>query len=221
MAKSTNKLTPIKNPLETLGSLGSIDEYGVRELKDEGKKFITGFWEAATGNYNEQPKPERASAKGDLQPGLEIQLGKSKGKIQTAETARAVDMAPAMRYHEQFRSIEANPRARETAEIRQSIEEIKIELQRLVNSSQVLQAEFGAVSFAQTPSTPGKYHVSFFQWVLTVIKQARMKVEDAGAWQAAIKGKKGKKNFWARASEKNEGTSFLLHHDRNVSTQTG
>ena len=93
-----------------------------------------------------------------------------------------------------------------------------MELQKLVASSSMLQVEFSQVSMSQAPKDPGKYHVNFFQWVLTVIRQARMKVEDAGAWQAAIKGKR-KNGFWQRA--KKEGTTFLLHHDRNVATQAG
>src|SRR3989344_5698474 len=66
---------------------------------------------------------------------------------------------------------------------------------------------------------PGKYHVSFFEWVLLLVRQARMKVEDSSAWLGAFKSKKAKKQYWSMF--KKHGTTFGLSNERVVSTQTG
>jgi hypothetical protein len=55
--------------------------------------------------------------------------------------------------------------------------------------------------------------------MLTVIRGARMKVEDSGAWLSTMQGKKGKKNYWAMF--KKHGTSFGMSNERQVATQTG
>lgn len=207
MAKKIGVKLPSINPLETL------HEYGAG-----GQDFAEGIRNQLNLFGTENKSQEKS---GEMREGQEIKLGKSKATLHTSEKTRVVDVAPAVNYHEQFRSLDSRLSAKEAAEIKRAIEDIKQELQRLVASSKVLQVEFGHVSFEQTPVTPGKYHVTFFQWVLTIIRQARMKVEDAGAWQASMKSKKNKKDFWNRAKAKNEGTTFLLHHDRNVSTQAG
>jgi len=210
MAAKTGHKLPVSNPFEALHQYGA-------GVQDFGGDLINQLDFFGTRETTSKPHPKS----GEMRAGQEIKLGKSKDKAQTAEKPKRVDVQAAMQYHEQFRSTESHLSMKETAEVKRAIEEIKQELQRLVASSKVLQTEFGQVAFAQTPTTPGKYHVNFFQWVLTVIRQARMKVEDAGAWQASMKGKKGKKDFWSRAKSSNEGTSFLLHHDRNVATQAG
>lgn len=221
--------SPSINPIETF----NVSEWGGDIVAQEAKNFGKGFLDQIFASS--EPKSTMPQS-GDLQPGQEYYFGKSHatvknrpatdnrfnnniGSVASKESSKNLDIAAGLQYHEQFRSLRADVSIRETAEIKRAIEEIKIELQRLVSSSQVLQMEFGQTSFAQTPTTPGKYHVNFFQWVLSVIKQARMKVEDAGAWKAALKGKKNKQGFWGRA--KKEGTTFLLHHDRNVATQAG
>lgn len=78
----------------------------------------------------------------------------------------------------------------EMREMSQSIQEIKAELNQLLASSKVLQMEFAEMTMEQTPVDAGKYHVNFFDWMLIVIRQARQKVEDSGAWLSAVKGKR-------------------------------
>ena len=99
---------------------------------------------------------------------------------------------------------------------------IIIELKRLAASSQELEIEFKDVVMTQNVVKPGKYHQGFFEWVLIVIRNARVRVEDAGAWLSVMHGKKGKKqqqNYWQMF--KKHGTTFGLSNERVVATQTG
>lgn len=101
----------------------------------------------------------------------------------------------AMDYHSEF-AARPNTEKISRAEVRgmyDNIEQIKMELQRLVQSSKMLQIEFGTAAVEQTPVSIGKYHVTFFEWLLIVVRTAREKVEDSGAWLSTVRGKNGKK----------------------------
>lgn len=107
----------------------------------------------------------------------------------------------------------------ENREMQQNIREIQDELRKLLQSSKVLQMEFAQVAVEQAPVEVGKYHTNFFEWMLIVLRQAREKVEDSGAWLSTVKGKNAKKGYWGMF--KKHGTTFGLSNERSVSTQTG
>ena len=94
-----------------------------------------------------------------------------------------------------------------------------IEIKKLADSSKELQMQFKEVAVEQHAVTPGKYHKSFFSWLLSIIRNARMKVEDSGAWLAAMHSKKKSREYGAMA--KKHGTTFTLNNERNVATQVG
>ena len=88
-----------------------------------------------------------------------------------------------------------------------------------MNTSQELQAQFKDVSLIEVPEDPGKYHLTFLEWILDTIRKARLKVEDSGAWLEAFYTKKAKRGYWNMF--KKHGTTFGLSGERVVSTQTG
>ena len=104
-------------------------------------------------------------------------------------------------------------------EMQRNIEQIKVEISKLVASSQVLKMEFASVNVEQSTANVGQYHLNFLEWMLTVIRSARQKVEDSQSWVGAIKGKGAKKNYWGML--KKHGTTFGLSGERSVATQVG
>jgi len=107
----------------------------------------------------------------------------------------------------------------ETREMHQNIQQIKQELAQLVSSSQELKLHFADVGVDSATPTVGKYQQNFFEWMLVVIRQARQKVEDSGAWLNTVKGKGGKKGYWGMF--KQHGTTFGMSGERAVATQVG
>lgn len=123
-------------------------------------------------------------------------------------------------YHREITHYAERAHHREISEVEQRIQQVVAELQRLVDSSStIIKAEFQDIAVMQTPTEVGKYHINFFDWMLSVIQNARMRVEDSGAWLASLQSKKGKKNYWAMF--KKHGTSFGMSNERQVATQTG
>lgn len=109
--------------------------------------------------------------------------------------------------------------SQESREVETQLQEIMAEIKKLADSSKELQMQFKEIAVEQNAVKPGKYHKTFFAWLFSVIKAARMKVEDSGAWLAAMHSKKKSKDYWTMA--KKGGTTFTLNNERNVATQIG
>jgi hypothetical protein len=140
--------------------------------------------------------------------------------LHAQEAAKKHDIDPGISYKREMLHYREMAGRREYSEIDRKVQEIVIELQRLISSSDtVIRAEFQEIAVEQTPTEVGKYHINFFEWMLTVIRNARMKVEDSGAWLTAMQSKKGKRNYWAMF--KKHGTTFGMSNERSVATQTG
>lgn len=196
-----------KNPLEVLKGVGS----GVLDsaVNDLGKQGVSDLWEQLLGGSSED-KHQNA---GDLEEGQELDLKKH---IKNEKREQA---APAMNYHHEIAETEKRVSRENQQSMHSKIQEILIELKKISETSTEIAMEFKEVTIEQRIEKPGEYHVNFFQWMLSVIKAARARIEDSGAWLNTMKSKKGQKNYWAMF--KKHGTSFGLSNERVVSTQVG
>jgi hypothetical protein len=104
-------------------------------------------------------------------------------------------------------------------EMRRSMDEIRAEIQKLVKTSKVVERTVKDASVDKTPVRPGKYHLSFFEFVLSVVKDATRKLEDTVHFGAIFTSKKKQRQYWSMYKKK--GTTFGLSGERVVSTQTG
>ena len=156
---------------------------------------------------NEQNRQQEVS--GDLVEGQEITLKESP----------ALRIEPGNNYHREIIHGHRKIIQENTQVLSRKIEEIIIELKRLIVASEELQLEFKEVAIEQRVVNPGKYHLSFFEWILSAIRLARMKIEDSSSWLTAFHSKKAKKQYWQMF--KKHGTTFGLSNERVVATQTG
>jgi len=153
----------------------------------------------------------RQNITGDLVEGEELIL---KNSIKPK-----VDIEPGIDYFKEVIHGEKRIVQENTKETSKKVEEIVVELKRLITASEELKVEFRQVAVEQRIVNPGKYHLNFFEWLLSIIRLARMKIEDSGAWLSAFQSKKAKKQYWAMF--KKHGTTFGLSNERVVATQTG
>ena len=196
-----------QNPVEAITNIGA----GIRQsmVDDLFKGGVNDAWEKLLGGSS---KDKNRNA-GDLEEGQELDL-KKHGKSEKREHA-----APAMNYHHEIVETEKRASRENQQSIHSKIQEILVELKKISETSTEIAMEFKEVTVEQRIEKPGEYHVSFFQWMLTVIKAARVRIEDSGAWLKTMKSKKGQKNYWAMF--KKHGTTFGLSNERVVSTQVG
>lgn len=104
-------------------------------------------------------------------------------------------------------------------EVSRKIQEIQFEIKRIITSSKEVEMAVKDVSVQLLPEKPGEYHLNFFEWILKLVSEARMKVEESATWLNLFISKKKQKNYWAMF--KKHGTQFGLSNERAVSMQAG
>ena len=206
------------NPIEALRDITS----GVASAftNDLGKGAASDLWKQLL-------RGETSShSSGELAPGQELDLASMSNYTQPNQTEnmeeddyKTPDIAPGIDYRREILEGDKKVARAEMQEMESQVQQIIVELKRLAQSSSTLEAEFKEVTVEQRITHPGKYHVTFFAWVLTVVRNARMRVEDSGAWLAQFKSKKKQKQYWNMF--KKHGTTFGLSNERVVATQTG
>lgn len=213
-SQSTQKKTFIdQNPIESFKGIGQAVLNST--VKDLGKDAVSDLWAQLLGGEKKLSKDEFA---GDLSEGEEIDF-KAIAKKKSAEKSDFNDIEPAIDYKREILQRETQIVRENTQVLKIKIEEILAELKKITATSSELAVEFKEITVEQRIEKPGDYHLNFFQWMLSVIKSARMKIEDSGAWLSTMKSKKGKRNYWAMFEK--HGTTFGLSNERVVATQVG
>ncbi len=213
------------SPIETAsGAGGEFIANEASRATSEVKKQLDGFHEdffsqlLGLGGETSQQQ----SLSGEMRAGEEISLSAFRieaGVKQVRENLRRPDLLPGIDYRREIVQNSERLTRKESRELDERIKDISEELKRLVDSSSLLSMEFTEVSIQQAPSSAGKYHLHFFEWLLIEIRKIRMKLEDSGAWLSVMKSKKSQRKYGAMA--KKHGTSFTLSGERSTATQTG
>ncbi|MBI2033384.1 MAG: hypothetical protein HYT10_02865 [Candidatus Levybacteria bacterium] len=197
------------NPVEAFREIGSeITKAGKNAAKDS----FSDMWDQLLG----LDTSERSQKSGDLKEGEAIDFSKKKVSEQKEKTP---DFLPAIDYRREVIHAETQLSRKDKQEMQAQIEQILVELKRIVTASAELEVEHKDLVVEQRIEKPGKYHLSFFQWMLTVVRSARMRIEDSAAWLQAFKSKKAKQGYWKQFKDK--GTSFSLNNERSLATQAG
>ena len=125
-----------------------------------------------------------------------------------------------LEYFSEFkRATEGKKTDEASMSIRQQLDAILAELRNLKNSSDELENVFKDVVVDEVPEKPGIYHLTFYEGFLKLVMRMRDKVEDGVVYAKLFRSRKGEKSYSSMA--KKGGTSFTMHHDRAVATQTG
>ena len=210
MRKTKNRVRQYiyKNPIEQILGIGR----GVGQTDtDLGKSAINlNNWDEYLELINNRGKHQES---GDLSEGQELNLKELHGKKK-----EKAHIEPGIDYSRQIVHAEERIATSENQELEAQLREIMAEIKKLTDSSKELQIQFKEIAVERVVK-PGKYHKSFFSWMLSMVRIARMKVEDSGAWLAAMHSKKKSREYGAMS--KKHGTSFSLSNERVVSTQVG
>lgn len=178
------------------------------------------FRKKSSNDYTPTHEAEKFDpTKGEIFNITKLQILETKTQhLKNTEKANSTEhFRPGINYKEQ---LNRNFSHQEIREITSRVDDIMGELRKLISSSKILQVQFAEATINQPPAEVGTYHVNFFEWLLSVIKIARQKVEDSSMWLQTINNKKSKKNgYWGMF--KKHGTTFGLSQERSVSTQTG
>lgn len=215
--KQLSKAFVDQNPVEAIRN--TFDSKVVRSVSktasNEISQDIKAAWEQLFGMT---PKS------GEMREGEEInftqmKLAETKKKEEEARKEKKERVDSGFNYRSEILQAERRITREEGREIHVKIQQIVEELRTLTKTSKVLEVEFAEVVAQEAPVNPGKYHLNFFEWMLSIIRSARERVEESNSWLQAVTSKRGKKDYWGLF--KKHGTSFGLSGERVVSTQTG
>ncbi|HUD09546.1 MAG TPA: DUF5660 family protein [Patescibacteria group bacterium] len=162
-----------------------------------------------TEKVNEKASQAQAMA-GDLQEGQEVSF---------SQNEKSVQIEAAIDYKSEILHFERKTTQIENGQLNQRVEQIMIELKQLSKSIKQLEVETKDIDMNLVPQKLGKYHENFFEFILSNLRSARIKIEDSTSWLNAIGKKANKKGYWGNA--KKHGTSYTLSADRAVSQQVG
>lgn len=90
----------------------------------------------------------------------------------------------------------------------------------LESSEKSLSRELTKVKVDHMPAKTGIYYIRYLEWLLTVVKDLHIKVNEGRAWLAEFSKRKNKKmGYWKMY--KKHGTTFGLSDERKLSTSSG
>ena len=119
-------------------------------------------------------------------------------------------------YSERRQEVKLN---NEMYEIKQILDTLKRQVKMLEKSEKALVSDISKLNIQQLPNKPGVYYVRFFEWLITIVRQLRAKVEEGRTWLQAMTAKKKKVGYWKMY--KKHGTTFGLSNERTLATQSG
>lgn len=216
-----------ENPFEAFQHLGKGVASTVKDNASAAKSDV--FNQLFGGDklfHNTKPQG------GDLTPGQEIDFKKAQDQAakdqEKSLEKQANTIRPAMDYVGEILRAGETPKEKESQETKQQVQNLILELKNLSASAKSLEKQVLEATGSNVVNA-GKYHKTFFQHLLSIIRDAKSKIDSAGTWLSAMKGKqkkgmgmgqkKKKTNYWDMAQQ--HGTKFTLSGERAVSNQTG
>lgn len=202
-----------QNPIEAHRDFGSSSP--ASNFLDQVKPSSSDFFDQLLGLNSYKVEEEEHSAAGDLSEGQEINFAKHGQEEEEVEHVEMGEVA------EEYRQeiLHGERVSRQDQELHAQVNEILAEIHQLIAASKELESEYGHVVVEQAPKKAGKYELAFFDWLLSTIRVARMRVEDSANWLQMFASKKKQKNYWNQF--KKHGTTFALSNERVVATQVG
>jgi hypothetical protein len=171
---------------------------------------ISTAWKQLLLTNTEKVNQKAQQVSGDLQEGEEVIFSKNE---------KSVQIEAAIDYKSEVLHFEQKTTKIESGQLNQRVEQIMLELKQLSKSVRQLEVETKDIDMNLVPQKLGKYHENFFEFILSNLRSARIKIEDSTSWLNAIGKKSNKKGYWGNA--KKHGTTYTLSADRAVSQQVG
>jgi len=221
MTSKTNKKTKYfdKNPIEA-ALRDTVDDVVATVKDDFLEESVTSAWSQLLGGKSKDAGESagKMAMSGDLIEGQEIELIKKQQQIEK-EANRLASIEAGYDYKNEILHFEQKESQEDQAQTSSRVQEILIEIKQLSKSVKELEVEVKDVSMDVVPQKAGKYHESFFDYLLSVLRNAKIRVENSANWLQVLSGKKAKKGYWNLA--KKHGTSYSLSADRVVAQQVG
>ena len=197
----------LERHINTKSVNGSLSDVSSGVFSALWKDLLTGSSKDVSAQIFGAPK----GASHELKPGQEASLKKPEKKKAVTEAH--------MEYFREIKNADISPRKQEDQAMEQKVEQIRIEIKKLMNASKQLEATFKNVQIEQKVVKAGRYHETLLTFILSLVRSAKVKMEEGASWMNVSKNKKQQRQYQSMA--KKHGTSFTLNNERTAATQTG
>lgn len=201
--KSSGK-KPAKNQIRKINALEALKDLGSNTAKtfgDEIKQSQKDILKQLFGSTKTYNKPRHYS--GEISQGDPLSIDDVlSGKKEADDKAQKQLTFEKTLIQEEKMLVEKKGR-----ELRIKLQEIMFELKSISQSLTTLD-EQTKMAIIEAPSSPGNYHIFFFEKILEYLKGFRKKIENANLWMIAANKRSQKRNYWSMY--KKHGGSFLL-----------
>jgi hypothetical protein len=191
------------------------------KITKEAKDAAKNAWDQMLGGSGKSVLEQmlgKSSNENRLIEGQEFILPSKKTHEKTRESKPQIT-EEFVEYKRSVINAERPAEAKTEMEIKRAVEQIQAEIKRLSQTSKLVERTAKDATAEKAPVKPGRYHLSFFEFVLGVLRDATRKLEDTVHFGAVFTSKKQQSKYWN--AYKKHGTQFGLSGERTVSTQTG
>lgn len=183
-------------------------------LKAGGDNSMTDVWKDFFGGFDKKVGEQLqilGTVENELRAGEAVSLKKEEKVTLSTEGH--------MEYFRSVKNADVNPEKNRDVQLDRKVEEIRMEIKSLLAQSKQLETTFKSVAAETRVVNAGRYHETFFTFVLSLLRSANMKLQEGASWLQTAKSKKQQRQYQNMA--KKHGTSFTLNNERNVATQVG
>ena len=170
MASKKNKLPKLPIDVNQIEAIRDSGSSIVKTVNEEIKRDAHLAWEMALGLGKFEAKRG-----GEMQQGEEIILAKKQEELE--EKAKLRDVEGGFNYKAEILYAERRVVQETNREIKLTVREILTELAKIKSLSKEVELQFRSVDTIKVPENPGKYHLNFFEWVLSVVRNARVRIK--------------------------------------------
>lgn len=156
---------------------------------------------------------------------IESLVGLPKKKEHTQIHSKETKKSPSIRqemviFSRQSTESDNHSPAELRTETEETLQVLKEEMEMLEDAQVSLGSEISGIKSVEIPQEKGIYYLRYVQWLITVIRQLRMKIEDAHAWLNEFNSRE-KKRLGYKQKAKKHGTAFTLSGERFAATHAG
>lgn len=200
------KFVPADNPIE--------------QMKDFGGKVVGDVVEVPKAIIDEALgqiglKPQRKPMMGEIN----LASGEHKTNQETKKPNFEAQMRGLNAVQRQEKEVFSAKQKAVEAQVNKLLQELHAEVTKLEQQTAELTSEAKKITVETVPANAGLYHLNFFDWVISTLKDLRKRVNESRLWLNMWTQKKKQKGYWAMS--KKHGQKFQFSDERSVATAAG
>lgn len=206
--KKKKQFIAAENPIEQLKDIGM----GVVQ---EAKSLPSGILDTALEQIGLKPQRQPLSGEINLASGVH----KTTEKIDQKGASLDAKLSQLKSVQSQEKEVYSAKQKALEQQIGKIMHELQLEVKKLEEQTSELTGEVRAVTVATIPTKPGAYHLNYFEFVISMLRDLRKRVNESRMWLKVWANKKQQKGYWAMF--KKHGTGFAMSDERSAATSIG